>query len=531
MRRPTPESPAGTPPEVGRQVADSAGWPEDAVVLSRDPEEPPEGPAPGAESGGLRAVLKRGAVLSAIGVGAVQIIALVQTLVLAHLLSPGQIGVFTAGSVLTTFVVVFSHSSLSHALIQRRDEVEDAAETVFWVTLGSGVLIAGVLLATAPVLASVFGDTQVAAVAAACSGTVLFTSLMSVPDAMMQRSFQFQRRVIVDPANAVAFAVVSITLAACGFGVWSLVAAYYASVVVAAVAAWRLCGWRPGRGRFRVRLWRELAAFAFPLLIESTVERAIEAFEVLFVGHRLRTDALGNYRNGRRLAFLPVMAIIQICSYVLFPAFAHIARDRERFGRAFQTALSWMWLAVVPSSALLAVLGEPAVVLLLGRPWHGAGVLVESMAGVGIGFALMSVCAEALKGAGRPQAINWMTGVGAVTAVPLVLILVSHGLFGVGIALSVSALLTGLTGLALSRTVIDVTRCELARCLLPPLAAALLAAVAAGLLEHLVLHAGDRAVAPGLGLLIVEVLAFATLFLGVLRVISPASPVFAVRRR
>ncbi|MEC3955855.1 oligosaccharide flippase family protein [Nocardia sp. CDC153] len=483
------------------------------------------------ESGGLRGVLRRGAVLSAIGMGSVQVVALIQTLVLAHLLSPGQVGVFTAGTVLTTFVVVFSHSSLSHALIQRQDEVDDAAETVFWVTLGSGVVVAGVLVATAPVLGVVFHSGQVAAVAAACAGTVVFTSLMSVPDAMMQRSFQFERRVIVDPANAVAFAGVSITLAACGFGVWALVAGYYAAVLVSAVAAWRLSRWRPGRGRFRVRVWREMAVFALPLLIESVVERAIEAFEVIFVGHRLRTDALGNYRNGRRLAFLPVMAIIQICSYVLFPAFASIAGERERFRRGFLTALSWMWLAVVPASALLAVLGEPAVVLLLGRPWQGAGVLVESMAGVGIGYALMSVCAEALKGAGRPEAINWMTGVGAVTAIPLVLILVSHGLFGVGVALSVSALLTGLTGLVRSRTVVDVTRGELARCLLPPLVAAALAAVAASLLEHLVLHAGQRAVAPGLGLLVVETLAFAALFLVVLRVISPTSPVFAVRRR
>lgn len=487
-----------------------------------------------ASSGGLRAILGRGVVLSALGIGSVQLIALIQTLVLAHLLSPAEIGVFTAGTVLTTFVVVFSHSSLSHALVQRHSDIADAAETVFWVTLWSGVLIAGALLATAPVLSRVFGNAQIAAVAAACSGTVLFTSLMSVPDAMMQRSLQFERRVIVDPANAVAFAAVSISLAACGFGVWSLVAAYYAAVVIATVAAWWLSGWRPRRGRFRRTLWRELAAFAFPLLLESTVERSIEVFEVMLVGHRLQTAALGNYRNGRRLAFLPVMAIVQICSYVLFPAFARIAGERERFSRGFLTALSRMWLVIVPVSALLTALGEPMVILLLGHAWHGAGVLVESMAGVGAGFALMSVCAEALKGAGRPQLINWMTGVGALTAVPLVLILVSHGLFGVGVALSVSAVLTGLTGLMLSRNVVGVSRGELMRCLLPPILAGAVAAIAVGMLEHMVVHAGQRSVAPGLGLVTLEALAFAGLFLGVLGTISPAAlapVVSAVRRR
>ncbi len=461
--------------------------------------------------------------MSAAGVGAVQVIALVQTLVLAHLLSPAEVGVFAAGTVLTTFVMVFSHSSLSHALIQRRTEIEDAAETVFRVTLGSGVVLAGMLLASAPVLSRVFHDPQVGSVAAVCSGTVVLTSLMAVPDAMMQRALQFERRVIVDPANAVAFATVSISLAVAGFGVWALVAGYYVSVLVAATAAWWLSGWRPRRGRFSVPLWRELAVFAFPLLLESVVERALEAVEVMLVGQRLQTSALGNYRNGRRLAFLPVTAIIQICSYVLFPAFAQISGEPERFERGFLRAMGWMWLAVVPASALLGAIGEPVVVLLLGNEWRGAGVLVESMAGVGIGFALMSVCAEACKGAGRPQLINWMTGIGALTAVPLILILLPHGLFGVGVALSVSAILTGLTGLLVSRSVVHVSHGELAHCLLPPALAGVCAAVAAGLLERLLLHASEKSVVLGLGLVGLEALVFVALFTAVLQAISPTT--------
>ncbi|MEU0542782.1 lipopolysaccharide biosynthesis protein [Nocardia sp. NPDC005978] len=491
----------------------------------------PEEPA--APATGLRAVLRRGAALSAAGVGAVQLIALAQTLVLARLLTPAEVGVFTAGTVLTAIVVVFSHSSLSHALIQRRTELSDAAETVFWVTLGSGAALAGLLVLTAPVLSAIFRDDRVGTVAAVSAGTVVLTSLLAVPDALLQRSFRFERRVIVDPANAIAFATVSITLAACGFGVWALVAGYYAAVLAAVVASWWLCGWRPLRGRFRLRLWRELAGFAAPLLIESLVERAVEVTEVVLVGHRLDSAALGNYRNGRRLAFLPVQAIVQICSYVLFPAFSSIAGEPERFARGFRGALRWMWLAVVPASALSAVLGAPLVVLLLGEPWRGAGILVQAMAGVGIGYALMSVSAEALKGAGRPHLINGMTGAGAVTAIPLLVLLLPHGLAGVGLALSASALLTGITGLLLSRSVVGVTPGELGRILLPPVVAGVVAAAVTAVLEYAVLRAGDRGVAAGLALVTVEVIVFATAFAAVLQVISPATlrPVWAAARR
>ncbi|MBL1074059.1 oligosaccharide flippase family protein [Nocardia sp. 2] len=471
--------------------------------------------------------------MAAAGTASVQIIALAQTLVLAHLLSPSEIGVFAAGTFLTAFVMVFSQSSLSQALIQRRTDIEDAAETVFWATLASGALLSGLLLATSPVLSLIFGSTQVGAVAAVSSGTVLLTSLLAVPDALMQRAFQFKRRIIVDPANALAFATVSITLAATGFGVWSMVAGYYAAVGVSVIAAWWLAGWLPFRGRFRVALWRELATFSLPLLIDGVVERAVEAAEVVIVGNRLDTAALGNYRNGRKLSFLPVVAIVQVCSYVLFPAFATIAGEPDRLKRGFLRALTWMWLAVVPASALLGATGEAVVVLLLGHEWRGAGQLVEVMAGVGMGFALMSVCAEAMKGAGRPHLLYWMSGVGALTMVPLLLILVHHGLWGVGLALSTSALATGLTGLILSRRVVGVSRGELARCLVPPLLAGVLAAVAVGLLEHMILHASERGVAAGLGLVVAEAFAFGVLYLGVLQLISPSSlaPVWSALRR
>lgn len=499
--------------------------------MSIDGDSTPSVPESG-RSAGLGSVLRRGAVISAAGLVSVQITALIQTIVLARLLTPAEVGAFAAGTVLTTFVVVFSHSSLSHALIQRQGDPTDAAETVFWVTLGTGILLTVLLLCSAPLMSSIFHDPKVGAIVAATSGTAVLTSLMSVPDALMQREFRFERRIVVDPANAVSYAVVAITLAATGFGVWALVAGYYASLVVSVAVCWGLSGWRPLRGRFQFRLWREMAAFALPLLIESVVDRAVEVVETVVVGNRSSTPTLGNYRYGRRLAFMPVMAIVQVCSYVLFPAFARISDDAERFRSGFLRALGWMWLAVVPLTGLIAVVGEPTVVLVLGERWRGAGELVVAMSGVGIGYVLMSVCAEALKGAGRSHRINWMTGVATVTAIPLVLILVHFGLRGVGIALSVSAILTGLTGLVLTRTVVDVPVAELFRCLVPTTVAAAIATAVIALGEYGFVHVDHHGIAAGLGLVLVECIAFALLFAAALQILSPSTltPVYGAAR-
>ena len=64
----------------------------------------------------LTNVVMRGAGMAAIGLVIVQIVAVAQTLVLGRLLGPLEVGVFTAGSVMTGVMFLFSQGTLFQAL-------------------------------------------------------------------------------------------------------------------------------------------------------------------------------------------------------------------------------------------------------------------------------------------------------------------------------------------------------------------------------------------------------------------------------
>ena len=210
-------------------------------------------------AGDLGGLVKRGAAMAASGVVTVQVVSIAQTLVLGRLLGPEQVGIYAAGAVLVSFVVVMAQGTLSQALIQREDDIEDAATTVFVATSGTGLLLALATLAVSPLIGRLFHSEQAGLIAAATSGVMLLHSLSSVPDALMQRAFQFKRRIVVDPAVATSFAGVAITFAALGFGAWAMVIGSYASMVVWVVMSWWLAKWSPRRGRFSFRIWREMA--------------------------------------------------------------------------------------------------------------------------------------------------------------------------------------------------------------------------------------------------------------------------------
>ena len=339
-------------------------------------------------------------------------------------------------------------------------------------TAAGGLLTSLAALAAAPVLGYVFDNDLVAAVAVSTSGLLLLESLTHVPDGLMQRRFNFLRRLVVDPSRAIAYPAVAVALAAAGFGVWSMVLGQYAAVIVWLIGSWSLGRWRPGRGRPSVRLWRELARFAYPLTIASIVMYVRETAQITITGRALGEAALGNYRYGVRIGMLPGIAVFEIGSYVLFPAFSRLAADTDRLHAAFLRALRWIWFAAAPVAALTVALGEQAVLVVLGHPWRDAGLFLVALAGSGLGLALQAVANEAIKAAGRSALFHWTSATELVLGVGLVIVLLPWGLVGVGLAISVTEITCGIVLLALAKPIVGYRFGSIVRILAPPAVAA-----------------------------------------------------------
>lgn len=480
--------------------------------------------AESASTASLSGTMRRGAAISAGVLIYVQVLSLVQTLVIARMLSPAEIGIFTAGTVLAGFLVTFSEGGMRNALIQRQDELGDAANTAFWSTLGVGVAWGAVAAALSPVVTWVFKDPVAGLICLATAGTIVLHALTNVPDALMQRRFDFRQRLIVQPCYTTSYAIASITLCALGFGVWGLVIASYVSYVVWLVATWTLAGWRPGAdGRPSYRIWRELARFSYPVVMGTVGDRARDALETVVVGNVLNATALGHYRYGKRLAQLPGMAVVEVGSYVLFPAFSRLAGEPARFRAAFLRALHILWIMTVPLAVFIVAIGEPGVVVLLGEQWRGAGVMLVALAGTGLGVALSAVGMESIKALARTRLINWVTGLSLGLGVGLLLLLLPLGLIGVGLSLSISSFVAGLTSVLLIRRQVGVTFGELAHRLLPPLVVGVLTGAGIWLLDRRVAHADQHGTMLGLAIIIGEGLVFLAAYFGCLRLFAPSA--------
>lgn len=481
----------------------------------------------------LGQVAARGARLALVGWAASQGLTFVAYIVLARLLNPHAFGTFAAGSILIAFGILFAESGTMAALISRRDRIDEAASTAFFSLLVSGILLSLVSVAASPLVGLFFKNHQAGVIAAALSGWLLLRAMTIVPDSLLQRRFSYARRVAVDPLGAIAFAAVAIVACATGAGIWGLVWGTYASEVVEVLAAWAFARYLPRWKLASMAMWREIAAFARPVLGSEILRRIATQMDVIMLGRFTSAATLGQYRNGFRLASQPGQAFVDVGAYVLLPTLAHISRQDRHLGSVVRRVYGIAMAGAVPVSLAMIPLGVPIAVLFLGSEWRPAGHAIAALWGLLLGGAISSVAAESSKAIGRPKLLVRIHGLNlGVTAILVIATAIPFGLIGVASAVSASQVLVGLYAFHLLSPHVGMSWRELAAETASPLIAsgALVAAmVAFAVLTDPLAH-GE---AVGFALTGAQVLIGGVAYVAALAFIDPrrSADLLALRRR
>jgi len=473
------------------------------------------------DSGPLGRIVVRGVALNAAGFALTQAITLASGIVLAHLASPQDFGLYASATILLGYTGMLVDSGMAAALIQRRDRVDEAASTALAANVASGLLVSAALAASAPLLGLYFQSRTVELVASVMAGVVLLDALVLVPDALLQRRFSFYRRLVLSPSYALAYGVAAGIACGLGLGIWGLVIGRYAGLALEVILIWALVDWRPRREHVSLAMWRSLVRFGRHIFAQSFLTQLRYTVRTALLGRLVNIDAVGQYRMADMISNLPREAWLASSAYVLFPAFARISHDRSRLEAALLRTMRWMAIVTLPASALLVPLGPAAAVLLLGERWLPAGYAIMALAAIPLSGGVNSVLSEAVKGAGRPEILSRTAMFMAVTTPILLVAFVPLGLVGIAAAGSIASLL----GTAfLARLVVRALDVPLPAILatLRPAALATCALLAALFpLQWLVVRAETHDTLVGLALMAGEVALGLVVYLATLRALDP----------
>lgn len=296
------------------------------------------------------------------------------------MLTPADFGYVAMAAVVTELAALLGAFGLTNLLIQRRATNRLQLDTVFWASLGVGVVSAGIVVLLSFTSGLLFADPKVGELLRVLSLNFIISALTAVPWVVLSRMMRFQVDFYIQLVVLVCRTAVAIVLAWFGWGLWSLVAGSITGTAINAVLGLVVVRYWP---RFRFhwpvlsKNWRTSGGY----LGNTMLHYVNTNLDLLLIGRSLGATSLGYYQNARFLTDEIRGRIAMPIQQVLFPAFSALQTDRAAFQALVLRAGRLLAAVVVPIGFGVSANADLLVQALYGPQWL-AMVPVLSMFGL-----------------------------------------------------------------------------------------------------------------------------------------------------
>ncbi len=299
------------------------------------------------------------------------LIHMVSAMVIARLLTPNEIGVYSLTMVLIGFIATFRDLGAGQYLVQKKDLTTDNVRATWAVQLGLGFLFASIIAGASITVSRFYEEPRMTAIMLVLAFNFAITPFQALPYAWLTREMRFGYLATIRMTGALAQAMCAIALAWWGFGPISLAWANLAATVAGIALAISLVGaslpWLP-----RFVGVRQVVSFGGRLTTVSFLTNLRNASPELFLGKLQGMHETGLFSRGQGLVVMFERLIMDGFNAVAFPLFAKQVREGQEMASSFLraaaliTALGWSFLAC------LGILAYPLIRVLYGSQWDEA---------------------------------------------------------------------------------------------------------------------------------------------------------------
>ena len=405
--------------------------------------------------------------------------------VLARLLLPTDYGLVALTGVFMAFAAMLTQLGLAAAVVQSRRVTERLLSTAFWLNVISGIVVTGVLVAAAPLVADFYGDERVTNLLRVSS--LSFTlSCAAVHSALLQRSLQFKRLGSLEVLGAVIGLGATIVLAWQGFGAYSLVLGPLLQTTLMTGVFWWRVRWLPRTFMHRRELG-ELWRFGAGLTGSNILNFVARNADTVLLGRFAGAADLGLYSRSYTLMMAPLNQVTGVITRVLLPAFAEMQHDLPRLRRAWLMTIRASLAIGLPASLGIAVSAPAFVETLYGARWLGMATVLALLSASVPPQLIGRNLGPVYQAMGRTGLQFKMTAIAATITVGVIFTGLPWGITGVALALLIKSWLAFWIPMVPVMRMLELQIGELWRAL-RPLVVSAAAMVALALLPRLILE-------------------------------------------
>lgn len=427
--------------------------------------------------------------------------------IVARKLTPEDYGVVAMVTSITALFLVFSDFGLTLVTVQRPKITQAQLSTLFWVNVAFGTLLGLLTAGLGPVLAWFYDDPRLLPITLLLASMFPVLSLGLQHQALLKRNMKFIRLSLVRLSGTTAGAIVSITLALCGFGYWALVWQLIGYVIVQTVCSFLAWRWLPGRPS-RCEDLRSMLGFGGYLSAHGLVGYLASNVDKVLLGRFCGPAALGLYANAFNVMTRPITLAAHSVGEAAIPAMSRSATTPDGMTSVYLRTFSLTCLLGLPACVVGILWADDVVLTLFGVQWTGAIVILRILFIAAIPRLLVASTGWVYIASGKPRRmliwqLIWSPLVIAAFAVGL-----QYGAQGVATGLAIAHWIAFIPGFVYCFRDTPFRAEHVWRPALAPMIAAAVAASAALVAQRIVLEN----MTPGALRLVVRTVAFTAIY-------------------
>jgi O-antigen/teichoic acid export membrane protein len=347
----------------------------------------------------------------------------VATLVLARLLTPAEFGLVGMALLVITLLDILRDFGIGSALIYRQHDGAAAANMAFFLSGGIGLFLFLANLLLAPLAAGFFktsGPQETAALTLllqVLGASLLFSSLGSVHDALLQKEIDYRRRMVPEVGRTLVKGVLSVVLALMGWGAWSLVIGQVVGEASATLLLWLVLPWRPSFN-FERGLFRPMVSYGLQIMLSGGLGTLLSDVDYLIIGRLLGDTPLGLYTIAFRIPELLIKNLAQAVSTVAFPVAARLQADRAAMRDAYLMMQRYMLVILAPLGFGLYAVTPGMVHILFSSSWEPVIPVMQILSIYMVLGGISHWPGVVYKAVGRPDMLNILSFIKLVMLVP-----------------------------------------------------------------------------------------------------------------
>lgn len=300
--------------------------------------------------------------------GGTQAINFVVTIILARLLLPEQFGLIGMIAIFIAISRALIDGGFVSSLIRTKDADDLDYSTVFFVNLGSSIILYGLLFFTAPFIAAFYKQDILVNLVRVIGLVLIINAFSLVQSTKLNKDLQFKTQFKLQIPSLIISATTSIWMAYHGYGVWSLIAKDLIYATVASTQLWWYAKWVP-KFIFDKEKFKYHFNFGYKLSLTAIINTSFDNLYNVVIGKYFSATQLGYFTRARSLEQLPSGFFFNAFNRVFYPLLAKVSSNDDQLKHTYAKLMQIVVFVVTPILVYLGIIATPFFRWLLTEKW------------------------------------------------------------------------------------------------------------------------------------------------------------------